>query len=150
MNYTEALNRCKKMCSTKEYCIQDITDKLLEWEMPEETAAKIIQALVHEKYIDNNRFAEAFVHDKFHFNHWGRIKISFHLKQKKIDTDIIKKALYIIEEREYEKAIINEISKKRIIVIAKTDFERNGKIARSVIAKGFEPEKVFGLLKMDF
>jgi regulatory protein len=149
MKYSEALNRCLKLCSSKEYCVNDISEKLSEWDLPKATVSEVLNVLIREKYIDNNRYAYAYAHDKFSFNHWGKVKIKFHLKQKKIEGETIQKALDAIDERAYEQAIIIEINKKKKTVMANTDFERNGKIARSVIAKGFEPEKVFRVLKMD-
>jgi len=149
MNYQEALDQCMYLCSKKEYCQSEILSKLNEWEVPESIIAKVLEALVKEKFVDDYRFSIAYTHDKFHFNHWGKIKIRYQLKQKKLPSEIIQKALDGIDEKEYHRVILDEIKKKRKIVKGQSEFEMKGKIARTVIAKGFEPELVFNLLKMD-
>ncbi|MFA6401445.1 MAG: regulatory protein RecX [Salinivirgaceae bacterium] len=149
MNYKEALNRCMYLCSKKEYCQSEIVSKLSELEVPESIIAKVLEALITEKFVDDYRFSIAFTHDKFNFNHWGKIKIRFQLKQKKLPSDIIQQALEGINEQEYQRVILEEIKKKKKIVKGQSEFEKKGKIARTIIAKGFEPELVFNLLKMD-
>ncbi len=149
MNYKEALNRCMFLCSKKEYCQSEIAAKLTEWQVPEPITGEVIRSLVAEKFVDDYRFSIAFTHDKFHFNHWGKVKIRYQLKQKKLASEIIQQAIDGINENEYHRVILDEIKKKKKTVTGKSEFEMKGKIARTIIAKGFEPELVFNLLKMD-
>ena len=78
-------------CSLSEHCIQKVREKLVQWETPKEFIQPIIDRLVEEDYINEERFARAFVKDKFRFNHWGRIKITTHLRALAISSDIIAK-----------------------------------------------------------
>jgi regulatory protein len=149
MNYKEALNKCMYLCSKKEYCQSEMAAKLMEWELPEKLISEVLNALVAEKFIDDLRYAKAFTNDKFRFNHWGKIKIRFHLKQKKLASELINQVLEAIDEQTYQKVILEEINKKSKTVTARSDFERTGKIARSIIGKGFEPEMVFSLLRLE-
>jgi len=149
MEFNKALEKCMYICSQREYCSFDIEEKLSSWEVDLNKHHEIIKTLIAEKFIDNNRFVSAFVKDKFTFNHWGKIKIRYHLKQKRIDDPTIKKFLDEIDISAYDGAIIEEIEKKRHSVKGATEFEKKQKIARYVISKGFEPNKVFDMLKLD-
>ena len=59
----------------------------------ERDMAEIIATLVREKFIDDNRFADAFVRDKLKFNGWGKQKIVFKLRSFGVADDIIERAL---------------------------------------------------------
>jgi len=149
MELKKALEKCMYFCSQREYCIFDIEEKLTNWEVDKSQHQEIIKTLVNEKFIDHYRYVKAFVSDKFIFNHWGKIKIRYHLKQKRIDDATIKKFLDEIDILAYEKVIIEEIGKKRRSVKGASDFDKKQKIARYVISKGFEPNKVFEMLKLE-
>ncbi len=148
MEYKKALDKCMGICSQREYCIFDIEEKLMKWEVSMSEHQKIVKVLIDERFIDHDRYVPAFINDKFTFNHWGKIKIRYYLKQKRIEESIIKKYLNTIDEDTYDLTIRNEIEKKRRSVKGNSPFEINQKIAKYVISKGFEPNKVFEILKL--
>ena len=137
------------LCSRREYCITDISEKLYKWEIDKPNSDKIIEQLIAEKYLDHSRYCRAFVNDKFKFNHWGRIKITYHLKHKMIEDSFIKSAIDQVDEETYHKVILEEIKKKSKTVKGKTNFEKQGRIAKAIISKGFEPSLVCNLLKKE-
>lgn len=138
-----------QLCSKREYCCYDITEKLNQWEVDYDLHQQIIDKLIDNKFIDESRYTQAFVSDKFKFNNWGKIKIKHHLKQKQISDNLIYEHLNSINDSEYSDKISYEIKKKLKTVKAKDNFERNQKVARYVISKGFEPSIVFDLLNID-
>ncbi|MGD9992121.1 MAG: regulatory protein RecX [Salinivirgaceae bacterium] len=147
MTFQQALNKCMDICSRREYCSYDVLEKLRRWELPEPDAEKIIEQLKKDRFISHERYCQAFVSDKIKFNHWGKIKIAYYLKQKQLEHNIIQDALETIDDNLYAEIIRSEIKKKQKTVKAKSDYEKQGKVAQSVIAKGFEPALVFELLK---
>lgn len=149
MELKKALEKCMYICSQREYCIQDIEEKLAKWEVNESEHQEIIKTLLAEKYIDHKRYIPAFINDKFAFNHWGKIKIRFHLKQKRIEDTVIKTFLDAIDRTSYNEVIKEEINKKKRLVKGVNEFDKNQKIARYVISKGFEPNIVFEIMKME-
>lgn len=149
MEFKKAIEKCMYICSQREYCINDIEVKLMKWEVNPSDREKIISHLLSEKFIDHIRYVTAFVNDKFNFNHWGKIKIRYHLKQKRIEEKTINNSLDLIDDTKYDKVILKEINKKRRSATGKNDFEKNQKTARYVISKGFEPYKVFKILNME-
>lgn len=133
------LDKAMNYCSRSEHCIEDIRQKLWNWKVPVEEHDKIITTLVENNFINESRYAIAFVKDKFRFNHWGRIKIRMMLKAKKIGTATIDDALSCIDEEEYIdvlKSLVESESKK---IKAATDYERKAKLLRYVAGRGFEP-----------
>ncbi len=148
MDYKKALNKCMHICSNREYCINDIEERLAKWDVSKADWQIIIRHLITEKYIDNNRYVSAFINDKFKYNHWGKIKIRYQLKQKKIDESTIIKFIDTIDEQAYKEVIKYEIDKKMKSVKGKNNFEKKQKTAKYVISKGFEANNVFDIIKL--
>jgi regulatory protein len=141
MNASEqALGKAMRFCSTKEVCVFDITQKLSNWDVDEEFHQQIISTLLDEQFIDEQRYANAFASDKFIFNKWGRIKISFFLRKKEIKNSLIQQATEKINFQDYadtiEKLIITKLKSTK-----EQDFLKlKSKIYRHLVSKGFEVE----------
>lgn len=135
----KSLDKAMNYCSRSEHCIEDIRQKLWDWKVPEDEHEKIITTLIDNNFINEERYAVAFVKDKFHFNHWGRIKIRMMLKTKKIGTAIIDDAISCIDDDEYFEVLRNLIEKESTRVKATTGYERKSKLLRYVANRGFEP-----------
>jgi regulatory protein len=71
-------------CSRRELCCDDIRNKLQIWGIENNDASKIIGILEKENFVNESRYAAAFVRDKFKYNKWGKVKIAAHLKSKKM------------------------------------------------------------------
>ena len=86
MTPEKALNIAAGICSQKEYCTQEIREKLQKWELSENEITHILTSLRQHRFIDDRRFATFYARDKFRFNKWGRQKIAQMLRQKKTLT----------------------------------------------------------------
>lgn len=144
----KALSKCMALCSKSEKCISDIRNKLEKWPLSETELQKVINALIEEKFIDEQRFAESFVRDKFRFNQWGKIKIAFYLRNKNICESTIKHALEQIDETEYYQILCTMLQQKSKSVKAGSDYEKNAKLIRFAQGRGFEYEIIAKALKI--
>lgn len=143
ISFEWAMSKCMELASRGEVCSFDIEQKLKRWGLATQDIDKIIDRLIDEKYVDDQRFAEAYVRDKTRFNHWGRIKTTMMLRQKRVSQSTINKAFDELDVNEYYAAMEHELLKKMRQHKALPKFERNQKSAYSVIQKGFEPSLVF-------
>ena len=89
---TIAYDKAAVLCSRSEYCTYEIGEKLKLWGLSPEEAVLVIENLIAEKYIDDERFARAYAKDKFKFNRWGKQKIAYMLRSKNIPAEIIELA----------------------------------------------------------
>lgn len=140
MTEKEALNQAMKLCSKKEYSSGEMKKKFLEWELTEEVAQKVLSSLRDENFIDDIRFAQAFVNDKLKFSKWGKIKISYMLRQKGVSDLIVSEALKKIDQEGYEKILINELQKKIRSIKAANNYELKGNLIQFAASRGFEYE----------
>lgn len=143
----EALLKAEAYCSATEHCRSEVAAKLQQWEVCPEWIDTILSRLEKERYVDNLRYAKAFVRDKYRFNQWGRIKISQALGMKRISPDEISSALEEIDEEEYIGILTRLLEKKRKGLKAANDYERNGKLLRFAAGRGYEMKETLLCMK---
>jgi regulatory protein len=144
--YKTALSKVMAICSRREYCIEDIRGKLQSWGAGEKDTKRIIETLIKENFINEIRYSEAFVKDKFNYNKWGKIKIAAHLKSKSIPGDLIRSSLDSIDDELYKKTLKEIIFSHRKSVKAKNQYDLKGKLLRYGLSKGFESRLLYDLL----
>ena len=132
-----ALSRLANLCARAEYCIQDMRKKMSAWELSEEAQTRIIARLLKDRYIDENRYAHAFVRSKFRFNRWGRDKIRQALRLKGISDDDIADGLSEIQSEESDTMLKELLRKKSRTIKYNSDYERYMKLLRFAVSRGF-------------
>ncbi len=142
----EALIKAQSLCAEREKCESDIRNKLYDWKLPEKDHNSILESLINDKFIDEQRFAILFAKDKFKHNKWGKVKIEYALKQKNICGNIIKKALLEIPEKEYNDLLENELKKKLKSLKDSNEYTIKSKLVRFASSRGFENGKVFDMV----
>lgn len=141
------LNKAEVYCAAAERCLSDVTSKLVQWGASSEAMERILSHLLEERYLDERRYAKAFVRDKYRFNGWGRLKIAMALRQKGISDESIDAGLNEIDEREYRQTLKALLQRIRRTVKGKTAYEQNGKLIRFALGKGYEMNDILRVLK---
>ena len=137
MTEQEAYLQLAALCAQAEHCQQEMRDKMKRWEIDETVQNRIISRLVKERYIDDERYARAFVKDKIRYNKWGRRKVQQALWQKRIDDDIQRRVLDEIDEKDYLDVLRPLLKQKRKTIKAQSDYELNQKLMRFALSRGF-------------
>ena len=125
------------LCAQSEHCQHEMLEKMRRWELPEEEQARVMQRLISERYVDDERYARAFVKDKVRYNKWGRRKVEQALWQKHIDEDIRQRVLDEVDDEEYLSVLRPLLKQKRKSTKANSDYELNQKLVRFAISRGF-------------
>ncbi|HNX87399.1 MAG TPA: regulatory protein RecX [Bacteroidales bacterium] len=136
----EILPRIERYCAYQERCQWDVIKKLHFWKVPRSENEAILRHLEKEGFLDETRFARAFVRGKFTHNKWGRIKIRYELKGRRIPEPVIQTALREINEEEYLRTLKGLIERKRLEIKKEDDSLFREKILNFVTGKGFEAE----------
>ena len=158
MTPQQALERLQAQCSRAEYCTGQIRRKLLVWSGKNELAGKqpfsqeemegIVGALVGDRYVDDARFADAYVRDKARFAKWGRVKVQYNLKVLGIDPMIIRVAL---EENSvlFDDGMLEELLRKKWNLMRPGDTleKKREKLLRFALGRGFEYDRIMGVIK---
>ena len=134
----EAYLQLAALCAQAEHCEQEMRDKMKRWAIEPDAQDRVIARLIKERYIDNERYARAFVKDKIRYNKWGRRKVMQALWMKRIDDDILHQVLDEIDDKEYIDVLIPLLKQKRKAIKAKSDYELNQKLVRFALGRGFD------------
>ena len=145
----EAYLQLAALCAQAEHCQQEMRDKMRRWDLDETAQNRIVARLVKERYIDDERYARAFVKDKIRYNKWGRRKVQQALWLKHIDADIQQRVLDEIDEKEYLDVLRPLLKQKRKSIKAESDYELNQKLVRFALGRGFGFDIIRQCLNVD-
>ena len=137
------------LCAQAEHCQYEMLEKMRRWELDDEAQARVMQRLVSERYVDDERFARAFVKDKVRYNKWGRRKVEQALWQKHIDEDIRQQVLDEIDDEEYISVLRPLLKQKRRSTKAANDYQLNQKLMRFALGRGFTFDIIRQCINLD-
>jgi regulatory protein len=133
----DAYLQLAQLCARSEHCQHDLLEKMRKWEMTDEAQARVMERLVNERYVDDERYARAFVLDKVQYNKWGRRKVEQALWMKHIDDDIRQRALDAVDDSTYINILKPLLKQKRRGIKAASEYELNQKLVRFALGRGF-------------
>ncbi len=138
IEYDEALNKLEAYCVAAERCIEDINRKMNNWELTNEEKNKILNALIENRFLDEIRYAKAYVNDKYKFAKWGRKKIVQNMMMKGVDREAIQEGINHIDDEIYSENLKDIISSKSKGIKAENDYEFKGKLIRFAMGRGYD------------
>ena len=109
----EAFLQLAALCANAEHCQYEMLEKMKRWELSDEAQARVMARLIEERYVDDRRYARAFVKDKIRYNKWGHRKVQQGLWMKPL------------------------LKQKRKSIKANSDYELNQKLVRFAYGRGF-------------
>ncbi len=142
----DLLVKAQNYCSQAEHCVAEVREKLYQWGATAMVQDTIIQQLCQSGFIDEHRYAAAFVHDKVAFQGWGREKIRMMLQMKHLPSPIIEAALGEIDETVYDQQIARLIEQKRqegAEDSAISNQQSKIKLARFLAQRGFTTDEIW-------
>lgn len=141
MDAARCLSRLQKLCSKAEYCRADIYRKALkDLEGDEEAAAKVVEALQADKYIDDARYAAAYAREKAALQGWGPVKIRFQLRGKGVSDADIRAGLAEIEPEKADAKLQKLLQTKAKTLEGDPQFRL--KLIKFGLSRGYEYDAV--------
>lgn len=138
----KALAKLAALCARAEYCTGDMEDKMRRWGLSGDDIKENISYLVANKYVDNARYCQAFVNDKIAYNHWGRRKIEQALRMKRVPESVSAPILDAVPEEDYINVLKPLIASKSATVKAESDYERQMKLMKFALGRGFSIDEI--------
>lgn len=143
----QALQKLRQYCSYQERSHYEVQQKLWDLGVRRAEHDEILSTLIEENYLNEERFAVQFAGGKFRIKDWGRKKIYYALKEKKVSEYSIKKAMKGIDEDDYRKTLNTLAEKKYASLRGEQYLVRRKKTMDYLLQKGFEPELVSSAIK---
>ncbi len=146
---TLVLPKARRYCAVQERCHQEVRDKLYAWGSHQEEVEQVIGQLIGEGYLNEQRFAEHYAVSKFRQKGWSRVKIREALKFKKVSAPCIKNGLAAIDDAEYIAYLASAVEKLRSKTKGRNAWEREQRVKRYLLTRGFESDLVSDAMKTD-
>ena len=131
MTEQQVLTRLTAECAKAEHCTGEMLEKMRRWGIDDDVQARVMAYLI-------KGFCRLFVRDKIRFNGWGRRKVEQALYQKRIDKVVSGPILDAIDDSEYINVLRPLIRSKRKSIKAANEYERNQKLMKFALSRGFE------------
>lgn len=138
----QALSRLQRYCTYQDRCHIEVERKLTEMRMIPQAKEQIIMSLIEDDYLNEERFALAFVKGKFRIKKWGRIRLKAELKKRKISKYLIRSALEQISEKDYLFTFEELANRRANSIKADSILLKKKKLADYLIYRGWESSLV--------
>ena len=137
----KTLDKMRRLCSRREYCVADIRSKLIKaLDADEQKVEEALQILIKEKYVDDLRFATAFARDKASIAGWGEVKIRYMLSAKGISRDVITQALEEVDDSKASARLVKLLENKYQSL--KDDPQCRLKLIRFALGRGYSYDEI--------
>ena len=146
----EALQKLSALCAHAEHSSGEMLEKMRRWQLPDDARERVLDRLIDEQFVDDERFARLFVREKIRFDHWGRRKIEQALYKKGVASDISQRVLDAVPADDYIEILRQLIAAKRRTLKADSDYELNGKLIRFAMGRGFDMDIIRKCVDMPY
>jgi regulatory protein len=147
---TKLMERIRKWCATRERSQEEVKRKLLTLKVTGRLKDAVLAKLIADGFVNEARYAEAYVSGKFNIKGWGKRKIMMGLRQSGTAEGIAERALGKINSETYNQTLRATLEKYVARLKTGTSNERKAKTARYLMSKGYEPEKVWEEVSLRF
>jgi regulatory protein len=142
----QALQKARHYCGYQERCHSEVQEKLYSFGLRKPQVEAALATLIEEGYLNEERFAVQYAGGHFRMKQWGRVRIRFELKQKRVSDYCIKKALAGIGEEEYVRTLARLAEQKWEKLDGEDFLVRRRKLQDYLLQKGYEADKVAAVL----
>lgn len=146
-NFSTQVELLRRYCAFQERSVSDVLQKARKIQLNSADTERAVSILKEEGFLDEHRFAQAFVNGKLRYNHWGRIKIRYELQLRRVDKAIIETVLNSVDEIYYLSILTETVRKKAIVLQKNQQTEIFQKLVQYAMNKGFESELIRKVLK---
>jgi len=136
-----AYQKLAARCAVAESCLSDMRKRLARWQLPDGAEERILKRLQKEKFVDEARYAKAYVKDKFRYNHWGKKRIALELRRRGIPDSFIEDALAEVDEGESEETLLRLLRNKAQTTKGNTKFDVFVKLMRYAVGRGYPADQ---------
>ena len=141
------LAKAERNCANEEQCRTSVRKKLCDWGATPDSSNKIVSRLIDQGFIDERRYARAYVSSKLRHQKWGRLKVIYQLRSKQVPPKFITEALAEITDDEYRNILL-DVANTKWISYSPTEpaAKRRSKLATFLASRGYESPEIQAMI----
>lgn len=135
----QALQSLMRMCARSERSSGDALRLMRRWGLTNEDAQKVLTRLQTERFIDDSRYAEAFVRDKLNLSGWGAYKIKMALRVKGVSQKIIDEVVSPMLNKTDMSERLEDIMRRKMRTLKYSSvYDAKTKLIRFAASRGYD------------
>lgn len=146
----EALVRLEALCARSERCTDELRRKLWQWKIAPSDADRIIESLTSRRFVDDERFARAFIKDKINFARWGQRKIAAALAVKRIPSSTVRRLLDEADPEKIGENLLHVLNAKARGIENVRTYEGRTALFRYAVSRGYLPADISSAIRTHF
>ena len=138
----QALTALMRLAARSEKSSGDALRLMQNWGVDPSARQGVLQRLINDKFIDDRRYAEAFVRDKMRFSGWGVFKLRAALHNKGIASEIVEEVLHSLDRGDVTDRLRERLERKMRTTKYTTRYDLKTKLMRYGASLGYDFESV--------
>ena len=145
------LARAERYCANEEQCRTSVRKKLCDWGATPDSSTKIVNRLIDQGFIDERRYARAYVSSKLRNQKWGRLKVIYQLRSKQVPPKFITEALAEIPDEEYRNILL-DVARTKWETYTPTEptAKRRTKLVTFLASRGYESPEIQAMIAANY
>ena len=143
----QARPKIEKYCSYQERSQWQVRKKLMDYGLSSVDADMMLVELIRDNFINEERFTRAFVFGKFKTKGWGKKKIQQGLMAVGVNEKLILRILTELPAEDYSDKLEIIAQKKWRLIKGSTIYERQVKLQRFLLGRGYDMDAVISIAK---
>ena len=140
------IEKIQSYCLYQDRCIKEVKNKLYSFKVSSQLVENIVEYLIDNDYLNEERYTKMFLQGKLRIKKWGRIKLKYELKSKGIDIKIINEHINQINEEDYIE-YFNEFSTNKIKFLKGTLDQKKRSFINYFTYRGWENDLIYQKLR---
>lgn len=138
----EWLEKMRRWCSRQERCTHDAGRKLQGWGVDFDTADAVVQALLSEGFLSDERYLESYVRTHVEHKRWGPRRVVQGLRQRGFSSREAEAALDHVSAQRFRE-VLRELVARRA---GELDTHRE-RVIRFLLGRGFVVNEVLSAIE---
>lgn len=140
------IEKIQSYCLYQDRCVMEVKNKLYSFKVSSQLVENIVEYLIDNDYLNEERYTKMFIQGKLRIKKWGRIKLKYELRSKGIDIKTINEHINQINEEDYM-SYFNEFSTSKIKFLKGTKDQKKRSFINYFTYRGWENNLIYQKLR---
>ena len=140
------IEKIQSYCLYQDRCVKEVKNKLYSFKVSSQLVENIVEYLIDNDYLNEERYTKMFIQGKLRIKKWGRIKLKYELRSKGIDIKTINEHINQINEEDYMN-YFNEFSTSKIKFLKGTKDQKKRSFKNYFTYRGWENNLIYQKLR---
>lgn len=141
------LAKAERYCAREEQCYSSVRQKLSAWGVPSDSADRIIDCLIDNDFINEHRYVRIYCESKLRLQKWGRRKVAYQLRSKRISNDLIAEGMETVTDEQYQDILL-AVARAKWKTFTPGDQRNRERLMAFLISRGYEMEFIQPVCKI--